>query len=312
VAGSSYQRRIDTPCPAGYSINAVAADGTVTCIVGQAGPPGPPGPPGAGLETGSITGLVTGCTPVGNVVAHVPGRSAVAYTAADGTFSLSYLPPGTYDVALVGYQTLSGVVVTSGQATATGPTFVQDLSSDVENCGGCGVVCSFPHASASCVASTCVLGACGSGFFDCNTQSADGCEAATGTDTANCGACGRVCSTANMVSTTCAGAQCVGNCVGGFSDCNNNKQVDGCEVNLSTSAANCGACGLACSSNHIPVPTCASAQCSGACASGYSDCNNNKQSDGCEVNTSADANNCGTCGHVCSGATPTCAAGVCV
>jgi len=313
VAAGSYQRRIDTPCPEGYSINAVAADGTVTCIVGQAGPPGPPGPPGPGLETGSITGTLTGCTtPYPGVMTYVPGRSAVAFTASDGTFTLSYLPPGTYDVKLGTVGTLNGVVVTSGQATATGPTNLQNISTDVNNCGSCGSVCSLPHASVSCVSGTCTLGTCASGYSNCNGQPADGCEVGTTNSLTDCGGCGLTCSTNNMTGTSCAGGFCGGTCNIGFADCNNNKRLDGCEVNLSTSAANCGACGLACSSNHIPTPTCSAAICSGTCAVGFSDCNGNKQSDGCEVNTGTDANNCGFCGNACPGPTPTCSAGVCV
>lgn len=66
LAASSYQQRIANPCPAGYAVNAVNADGSVTCIQGPAGPPGSPGadgamgPPGPQGSPGSSL-VDTGC-----------------------------------------------------------------------------------------------------------------------------------------------------------------------------------------------------------------------------------------------------------
>jgi hypothetical protein len=57
-----------------------------------------------------------------------------------------------------------------------------DLDSDINNCGGCGHVCSFPHAIALCQKGVCVLapksqqGACAAGWVDANNNPADGCE----------------------------------------------------------------------------------------------------------------------------------------
>lgn len=56
-----------------------------------------------------------------------------------------------------------------------------------------------------------------------------------------------------------------------------------------------------CSSNHVPVPSCTGAVCDGACEAGFMDCNNDKQTDGCEVDTTSDPNACGACGAPCSG-----------
>lgn len=69
-------------------------------------------------------------------------------------------------------------------------------------------------------------------------------------------------------------------------------------------------CGTVCSSNNIPSPTCNSGSCNGACAAGFLDCNGNKRLNGCEINSTNDNNNCGTCGHVCPTAT-FCVAGGC-
>ena len=56
-------------------------------------------------------------------------------------------------------------------------------------------------------------------------------------------------------------------CVG---DCSNmNKLTDGCEINTQTDANNCGGCGMACSSNNVPTPSCSGGVCNGACSSGY-------------------------------------------
>jgi hypothetical protein len=44
---------------------------------------------------------------------------------------------------------------------------------------------------------------------------------------------------------TCTGGACGFSCTGTFRDCNN-KASDGCEVDTSSSSANCGACGVAC------------------------------------------------------------------
>jgi hypothetical protein len=55
---------------------------------------------------------------------------------------------------------------------------------------------------------------------------------------------------------------------------------------------------ITCSSNHISQPTCHNGVCDGACDVGWGDCNNNKQTDGCE--TAIDAiPNCGACGANC-------------
>jgi hypothetical protein len=107
---------------------------------------------------------------------------------------------------------------------------------------------------------------------------------------------------------------CNGMCTPGYTDCNMNKQTDGCEANLQTDPVDRGTCGTVCSSNHMATVTCGGGICNGTCAAGWSDCNNNKQTDGCEANTATDQNNCGMCGRIC---TPdaggnACSGGVCI
>jgi hypothetical protein len=85
-------------------------------------------------------------------------------------------------------------------------------------------------------------------------------------------------------------------CNTGFSDCDG-MPGNGCEVNINSSASNCGACGVSAAS----LPNVASASCVNgglvitACKPGYSDCDH-IASNGCEVNILTDVHNCGVCG----------------
>lgn len=66
-------------------------------------------------------------------------------------------------------------------------------ATDPNNCGTCGNKCSYANAAATCTSGTCALGACLTGFMNCNSTASDGCEINTATDRNNCGACGVVC-----------------------------------------------------------------------------------------------------------------------
>src|SRR6185369_11668200 len=98
-----------------------------------------------------------------------------------------------------------------------------------------------------------------------------------------------------QTTTTCSGGMCI--CAAGLADCNG-MPGDGCEANLTNDPANCGGCNNVCSLPNASS-TCASSQCMiGSCNVSYADCNG-MPIDGCEVNTSSDNSNCGSCGHVC-------------
>ena len=101
-------------------------------------------------------------------------------------------------------------------------------------------------------------------------------------------------------------------CPAGFADCNGSS-TDGCEINLMTSASNCGTCGNVCV---VPngIGGCSGGNCFiGTCNPGFSNCDG-QVSNGCEVNTLTSPNNCGSCGVVCNfpNAIAGCAAGVCI
>src|SRR5205085_1863630 len=117
------------------------------------------------------------------------------------------------------------------------------------------------------------------------------------------------------ISRVCLGGSCEGgSCASGFTDCDGNKRGNGCETNTATDPSHCGGCTSACSAANMATITCTSGQCSGLCLTGFSDCNNNKRSDGCETHTDADTLHCGGCSITCSSqnmATVSCTSGTC-
>lgn len=72
----------------------------------------------------------------------------------------------------------------------------------------------------------------------------------TGTDASNCGDLGAACSSSH-VSPACTAAACSGICSPGWADCNHDLRADGCEAQLSSNSANCGACGVVCASGRV-------------------------------------------------------------
>jgi hypothetical protein len=186
-----------------------------------------------------------------------------------------------------------------------------DLANDPGHCGGCGNVCSINNMATVLCGNGVCDGACNAGFADCNNNKLfDGCEVNVGSDPSHCGGCATVCSTNNIATPTCGGGVCNGACNAGFADCNGNKLTDGCETNISANTADCGGCGLVCSTNNMATVTCGGGTCNGTCSAGFADCNSNKLTDGCETNTNTSATSCGMCGHACS-AGFTCAGGTC-
>ncbi len=128
-----------------------------------------------------------------------------------------------------------------------------NLNTNVNNCGFCGTICNAPNGVAACSSGTCSVASCNSGYANCNGLSSDGCEVHTTVDPNNCGGCGVVCSSNHMSAVTCGGGICNGTCATGYADCDGNRQTDGCEVNTTNDANNCGSCGNRCASGHSCV-----------------------------------------------------------
>ena len=90
-------------------------------------------------------------------------------------------------------------------------------------------------------------------------------------------------------------------CPMGLGDCDG-VEANGCEVDLRNNPAHCGGCGAVCRGGPNATTACRSGMCGETrCNPGRSDCNNDL-ADGCEINITADVNNCGVCGRVCTSA----------
>ena len=98
-------------------------------------------------------------------------------------------------------------------------------------------------------------------------------------------------------------------CPGTMRDCKNGV-ADGCETDTALDINNCGACGSRCSAPANGEAACIDGVCGvRTCGVRFKDCNT-VATDGCEIDSFRDANNCGACGNVCAGGPN--ATGVCV
>jgi hypothetical protein len=189
-----------------------------------------------------------------------------------------------------------------------------NLQTDTQSCGRCGTRCVTPNGTAVCAMGTCGVGACDTGYANCDMMAANGCEVLTVNDRSNCGRCGNVCPTPPSGTTVCrAGACLVSACPAGTEDCNMSA-ADGCEVTTTNNLTNCGGCGIRCPAIDNGTPSCTAGRCGvGACNAGFADCDRSA-ANGCEINTTNNLSHCGGCGVVCpspANATRTCAAGAC-
>jgi hypothetical protein len=118
---------------------------------------------------------------------------------------------------------------------------------DPSHCGSCNACVLQANTTADdCSAGVCKVGVCQAGYSNCNGTDADGCEVNSSGDTSNCGACGHVCTLANVSTDTCTSGACgVGTCGSGFANCDS-VASNGCEVDIQTDAGNCGGCGNVC------------------------------------------------------------------
>jgi hypothetical protein len=184
------------------------------------------------------------------------------------------------------------------------------VSSDGDNCGGCGVKCVANNCSTLCAAGTCQIQMCNKGFADCDGDPKNGCEASLDSPL-SCGKCGTVCKASPHATPGCVAEACgVGLCDALWGDCNGDPS-DGCELPLDKDLKNCGKCNNVCPAAANGVPACVMGKCVvGSCNNGWGDCNMDLK-DGCEDNLLLDAKNCGACGNACPNNAPFCNQGKC-
>jgi len=172
-------------------------------------------------------------------------------------------------------------------------------SNDVQNCGGCGMVCPELHGASLCVSGGCVID-CDDAFGDCDLDPRTGCETSLN-DVNNCGACGNICPDTDGVPNCVAGKCGHTDCNPGLGDCDGNQT---CETSLNDDPANCGRCGNVCGVDNGKAE-CVAGQCAvKSCDEGHADCNG-KLEDGCEADLTT-ATTCGACENACATTTPTC------
>lgn len=125
----------------------------------------------------------------------------------------------------------------------------QDLRSDVDNCGACGLRCAdLPGIEAleGCRKGRCLY-TCKKGLANCSGDSARGCDVELAVDVENCGACFRSClGRSNVDHARCADGVCgIHQCAPGTLDCDEDFDT-GCEVDGDRDPQNCGGCGSTC------------------------------------------------------------------
>ncbi len=184
---------------------------------------------------------------------------------------------------------------------AATPTACDDLANDVKNCGACGRACPGPTSgsgtgSAACVPSGCTVD-CASGLTACPAAPAlaTTCVDAENDD-ANCGGCG----------VACHGGE---HCVSGTCACTNGQHLCGSPATcVGETVSACGPSCEVCSGPANATAACNGSACAWACNAGFTGCPLANPT-ACDA-LGSDSNNCGACGHVCTGG-QTCQAGVC-
>jgi hypothetical protein len=191
----------------------------------------------------------------------------------------------------------------------------------VDGPGGSGT-CSLDVIAIDCVSSC--PGGCGdTGQIDsgcggtCPDNTGNSCDDGNAcTDTDVCNAIGECAGTPTNCGDNASCNDSDGSCI-----CDNNyvncdgDWSNGCEINTNNDTNNCGICGNSCDDGNVcttdvcsegscswtPITCGDNASCSGGscvCDAGYTDCDGD-WSNGCEINTNNDTNNCGICGNSC-------------
>ncbi|HYJ11272.1 MAG TPA: hypothetical protein VEX18_19755 [Polyangiaceae bacterium] len=192
-------------------------------------------------------------------------------------------------------------VVAGASASCTGvcgPGQVQCTGNSRQQCSPSGQwgMTTACQTSKFCSSGVCV--SCPATTLNCDTDPENACEVELDSPDS----CGTTCANVIECSTqhgtaSCSNATCGISCTSTYANCGGTN--DGCETDLATDPNNCDACGRVCSASHMATRTCGGRSCNGNCAAGYSDCDSNKQTNGCEKHTDVDPNFCGDCNTVC-------------
>jgi len=183
------------------------------------------------------------------------------------------------------------------------------LSSDVDNCGACGNICSESEGVPANAAPFCVLGICdwecGDGYRDWdNACEPDHClnpEGEIGNkDIQSCSVANgagqqiRVCQNTHPPVWSAFGGCVIESCADNYADCDTNS-ANGCEVSLLFDLNNCGSCGNVCSAPPNATATCSAGGCQWTCNTGY-----RQEGNGCVIVVNT---------YNCQGTAPTTTAG---
>jgi hypothetical protein len=272
--------RCGNACPAGPGATAVCSAGrcAIRCESGRGDCDGNPA---NGCEV-DLTTATTHCGRCGNIC--TAGANALP-TCSAGVCGTSCVP---------GFADCDGLTATGCEASLSGTS----------NCGRCGNVCgpSMPLCTSMGGTSSCVSG-CAMGEVRCGGSCVN-----TASSVEHCGSCGNACPAVVNATRGCSAGACTFTCATGFGDCDGSA-VTGCETDLRSTIAHCGACGARCSAPANATPTCTAGTCGFTCNAGFADCDRNP-ANGCETDLRTSSAHCGACGNACT--TGRCEEGRCI
>lgn len=186
-----------------------------------------------------------------------------------------------------------------------------NLKTDEGHCGRCGTRCNTIHTvSNECIDGTCNPVCTTAQYDDCGVPE-NGCNIDLWNDENNCLGCNLVCQSgpsAHVISNNCSASGCNPVCSGLWRNCDGNG-MNGCEKDVSSDINACGGCNTRCLQENASAVACVSGTCVPTCNAGWKACGDPRE--GCTTQLGT-ADNCGDCGHVCSGTRPICSNGNCV